>query len=313
VSTQTNSSDISAGQRHSKVLATGGLALSGMAIGSYILLALCVIGFLGGCVLAGIGTAKGVKLLQMAGIVVAVASLVWAGVFGMAAMALSVAQVGAVALNVAALAKAGKTNEPGAGNWRALAIAGVVVGGAVLVFFAVSLGLYYKQQSARHRELDADYIVRVAGYVEPYRLSSDEDWHFAPSLAAAEIHSHFSFMEGIMHMPSGHLDRDVIPFSAKESDWPLYAAAIDEKCDYRYVGNDLVRTRGFRAFESRIVILYNKASYGGGRTVAFADHKQRFVKDADLPAVFADASAARAALGLPPITLDGPAPTPPAP
>ena len=290
---------------------TGGLALSASTIVSYALAALCVLLFLAGCLVAGFGTAHGIKALQAAGIVMAIASMIWGTVFVWAAIALSVAQVGSLAMNAVALRQLNKSDTPAAPRSRALAIIGIVLSVFIMTLFGSVWVAFRAQQDARHHEIDSDYIVRVALAVTQYQSHGARQGAFPPALSAAEIQQvNPELFEMIIRMPSGTTRHRLIPYGAQEYDWPAYAAAVDDACDYRYVGADLTHSRALFSVAPRIIILYNKIPYDGGRTVAFANGTQRFVPNADLPSLFADASAARATLGLPPILLDAP-PSPP--
>ena len=98
-------------------------------------------------------------------------------------------------------------------------------------------------------------------------------------------------------------------------DWRSLATDVEAHCDFTYVGADLKNPQ-----DSDIIVLYTKpgrihnhfdptndAVDGHGRLVAYSDSHAEFVLDASLPAAFAQSNAARARLGLPPVTLDGPA------
>jgi hypothetical protein len=98
------------------------------------------------------------------------------------------------------------------------------------------------------------------------------------------------------------------------TDWPLIAPDVDAHSAFVYTGADLVvPLLPGPAF--RIVLAYSKPSplTPNHRVLLFADGHSEYIPDADLPATFATSNAARAKLGLPPFTLDGPPPPPTVP
>ena len=296
-------------------LASGSMVVSLLGFAAYILVGLCAVAFVIGLGLLAYGASHGIRPLIIVGLVLALGAMAWTAIMVPVVVVLSGAQIFSVVGSVIALRQSGEKSRHGVsapGTTRLFALIGVILSGFVLLVFAFGLYGYREQQNRRRHEIDPDYIVRVAHYVQSYSLSRDEPWRFAPSMAAAAMGESDRF-EMIMKMPTSHISTPIIPRRTALTDWPKYAAAIDAASDYRYVGCDLVHSRALRALEPRIIILYNKKSYDGGRYVAFADMTQRWVKNGDLPALFADASAARAMLGLPPITLDGPAPPVPLP
>ena len=97
----------------------------------------------------------------------------------------------------------------------------------------------------------------------------------------------------------------VIPAGLGAGDWRRIVAAVDAHCDFIYTAGDLPLNY-VAADSEKLIVLYDKGVPGrDGRLVRRGwGYEEIFVKLADLPAEFAAHNAARAAIGLPPQTLD---------
>lgn len=228
-------------------------------------------------------------------------------------IAMTVAMVSGATMSGLALwrGRSVKGNASGlSGTKRTVAIVSVVICSVTLLMIGASAWNTYYRMEQDKLAIDKDYIHRVntlmCGFAGtrnkgryPERMSqvAMENWPDTSN----------QFQE-IMQVPQAGGMVDLIPLTAKASDWPAYADAIDEASDYRYVGSDLEDMRKNPSLAGQIVVLYDKHSRCGGRMVGFADRSVRFVKNSDLGEVFVKASEARGKLGLPAITMDGPAP-----
>lgn len=100
-------------------------------------------------------------------------------------------------------------------------------------------------------------------------------------------------------------------------DWHKYAADVDAHTIFVYTAADLadpaLAAGGTSSLDARIIMAYTKTlpQVPHHRVVAFVDGTPRLIPDSALLAAFAASNAARAKLGLPPFTLDGPPPLPP--
>ena len=162
----------------------------------------------------------------------------------------------------------------------------------------------------RARELHSDPGYRMANNLRAIAkscilYSADNNDHFPPYLTLL-------LLEGAVS-PKQLCDTNLNPLPLPnplplEAYWPTLAADLERKSAYIYTAADLTNT-----MDPALIIAYTKPSplIRGRRIIAFADNHVDFIPDSALPAAFAASNAARAKLGLPPFTLDGPPPAPP--
>lgn len=186
--------------------------------------------------------------------------------------------------------------------------------GVLCVGFGGSLDKSRHVANTARTEANMSQIIKAC-----HNYAADNDDHFPPHLAV--------LLTARAITPDQLLDRNaptpLTPFPASSlvptSRWSTIAAEVDAHCDFTYIGADFTTS-----FDAPTIVLYTKPGRihkhmnseetfdAQGRLVAFIDAHTELVLDADLPAAFAASNAARARLGLPPITLDGPPPSPPA-
>jgi hypothetical protein len=89
------------------------------------------------------------------------------------------------------------------------------------------------------------------------------------------------------------------------SAWPTLAADLDQHSIFIYTAADLTGT-----VDPEVILAYTKKSplLPNYRLVAFGDAHIENIPESQLPQLFAASNTARAKLGLPPFTLDGPTP-----
>jgi hypothetical protein len=92
-------------------------------------------------------------------------------------------------------------------------------------------------------------------------------------------------------------------------DWPSIASDVDAHSIFVYAAGDYDNV----VPPANAILVYTKpCSYTPGhRVVTFGDSHSELIREKDLPKYFAESNAARAKLGLPPFSLDGPPPAPP--
>jgi len=198
---------------------------------------------------------------------------------------------------------------------RGMALTGLLLSAGNLVLWVVMIVLFVMAPGfmalmlppvARAREManrtaDMSNIRQITLAAEMY---STENGGFPPHLAALApmlpnpriLTSRVSGTAPLAAFPTG-------------TPWSDFASDLDEHCDFVYVGADLGTAA--KLDSTRTILLYEKDVYHGqGRNVGFVDGHVQWITTADLAAAFDASNRQRATIGLPPVTLDGPPPTP---
>lgn len=195
-----------------------------------------------------------------------------------------------------------------------------LVGVILVAIISIATPFLAVISSPRARELDGGPSHRFGRNLNGIAKSCvlyafDNSGHFPPDPTILVLDGSLSPKQfSTYDIPPLTLPNPLPPASA----WPTLAGTLDQHSAFIYTAADLVDTamasgNPTLSLDPTIIIAYTKKTrlISNGRMVAFADNHVDFIRDAELPAVFAASNATRAKLGLSPITLDGPPPVPP--
>jgi prepilin-type processing-associated H-X9-DG protein len=212
----------------------------------------------------------------------------------------------AVILGIVVLSRTSR--DPARYTGRGMGIAGIVtgsIGSALCVIFiplyiAILLPSLGRARELANRSYDAASLRQLGVAFTTY--ATDNAGAFPPSIAAAAQYGadpkNFISKDGTTTPPA---------FTTPVPDWHPLAADIEAHTDFIYTGADL-----HTPTDPAIILLYTKDVYMGheGRNLLFTDGHVEYVRSINLPTLFGESNTARERLHLPPITLDGPPPTP---
>jgi prepilin-type processing-associated H-X9-DG protein len=211
----------------------------------------------------------------------------------------------AIILGIVTLSRTSR--DPARYSGAGLGIAGLITGSigtilcviAIPFFIAGLLPVLGRSRELANRSYDQASMRQLGNALIEY---SSTNYSFPPSIAAAAQYGatpkNFISKVSTTTPPA---------YTPPVTDWHPLAPDIEAHTDFIYTGADL----GAPADPS-IILLYTKDIYMGheGRNILFADGHAEYVRSLNLPTTFDASNTARARLHLPPVTLDGPPPTP---